>query len=88
MACAVPCVSTDVVGVGKEILAAEAGFLFPYIAPELDDEQRYREAIDYILFLTESEQERSAIGIRAAKHAMDVFAPELITEQYLALFDS
>lgn len=86
MACAVPCVSTDVVGVGAEILAADAGFLFPYIPYEEDDEQRYRAAIDYIVNLTESEEERMVMGKRAAEHASRVFAPELITGQYLALF--
>lgn len=88
MACAVPCVSTDVVGVGKEILAADAGFLFPYIpAPEILPETRYSEAIKYIVHLSEAEEERQAIGKRASEHAMHVFAPDLITGQYMALFD-
>lgn len=85
MACGVPCISTDVVGVGDEILAGKAGFLFPYVAPEIDEGNRYAEAIDTILHLTKAEEERHIMGKRGAEHASQVFSPELITEQYLAL---
>jgi glycosyltransferase involved in cell wall biosynthesis len=88
MACSVPCVSTDVVGVGKEILAADAGFLFPYLPAATGDEKRYQEAVNYVLHLSEAENERKAMGKRGADHALKVFAPELITEQYLALFET
>jgi L-malate glycosyltransferase len=87
MACAVPCVSTDVVGVGKEILAAKAGFLFPYVPYDIDGDNRYVEAIDTILHLAEDEEERQAMGKGGAEHARQIFAPELITEQYLAFLD-
>jgi L-malate glycosyltransferase len=85
MACAVPCVSTDVVGVGKEIVAAGAGVLFPYVPYEEGQKGRYEDAVEAILEIARNPALGQAMGERGAAHAVKVFAAEHLREQYLAL---
>jgi glycosyltransferase involved in cell wall biosynthesis len=87
MACAVPCASTDVVGVGKEILAAGAGILFPYEPIKAGSGTRYERAVEAILEIALNPALGQAMGERGAAHAAKVFASEHLREQYLALLE-
>jgi glycosyltransferase involved in cell wall biosynthesis len=87
MACAVPCVSTDVVGVGSEILAAKAGVLFPYVPYEDGQAERYADAVQAIIEIAENPALGQAMGEGGAAHAAKVFAPERLREAYLNLLE-
>jgi glycosyltransferase involved in cell wall biosynthesis len=87
MACAVPCVSTDIVGVGKEILAAKGGVLFPYIPPRDREGVYYEDAVEAILKIAQNPAFGQAMGESAAAHAAKVFSQEHLREQYLDLLE-
>jgi glycosyltransferase involved in cell wall biosynthesis len=87
MACAVPCVSTDIVGVGKEILAAKAGVLFPYLLPREREGLYYEDAVKAILEIAQNPKLGQAMGDAGAAHAAKVFSQNYLREQYLALLE-
>jgi glycosyltransferase involved in cell wall biosynthesis len=86
MACGLPLVTTDVVGIGKEIQAGECGFLFPYesISPN-GNNIKYQSAINFLLKLLNSIEIREQMGENSSLHARNVFDSEKITLNYLKL---
>jgi glycosyltransferase involved in cell wall biosynthesis len=93
MACGLPCVSTDVVGIGPEILKCHGGFLFPRRL--LDDDALERTsnistnpALRYLVSLVLDETLRSQVGARACAHARCIFEPQRAIEEYVKFIDS
>jgi glycosyltransferase involved in cell wall biosynthesis len=85
MACGVPVVSTDIVGVAPDITAADAGFLFPSPSSTEDGALDINPAIAFILDLTQDETKRQAMADRGAAYVADVFAPNQILAQYIPM---
>ncbi|MEL7433732.1 MAG: glycosyltransferase [Chloroflexota bacterium] len=93
MACGVPVVSTDLVGVSTHIKAANAGYLFPYEPDAHYDEaaytgNRYTDAVAYICKLADNEIERRAIGKRGSVYTHTHLRPEDLLGGYLKLLDT
>lgn len=93
MACGVPVVSTDIVGISPHIRAADAGFLFPYESYALYDragsiDNRYADAVAYICELADNEVERHATGKRGSVYAHAHLRPEHLIDGYLRLLKS
>lgn len=75
MACGVPVVTTDVVGIAPDIHVCEAGATVPLEPSGPRDPRRcYREAVDALCRFASREDERSAAGRRAGEHAAAVFS--------------
>ncbi len=90
MACGLPCVSTDVVGIGEEIAKADAGFLFPYedLAESDRSTTRYSSAVEFLNELSRSEPLRTKLGKNASEHAAKAFAASTIMPKYMNLIHS
>lgn len=82
MACGVPVVTTDIVGVAPDITAANAGFLFPSADSTEDGALDIAPAIDFLLSLTQDEARRQAMGASGAAYVAKVFASNQILAQY------
>ncbi|MFE9643620.1 glycosyltransferase [Streptomyces sp. NPDC006365] len=75
MACGVPVVTTDVVGIAPDIHACDAGATVPLEPPVPRDPRRcYRAAVDALCRFGSREEERSAAGRRAGEHAAAAFS--------------
>lgn len=88
MASGLPCISTDVVGIGAEIQQSKSGYLFPFCPIESwpgDSRGRYHEPIEFITKLANSETLRKEYGFRAHKHAKVTFNSDRIMPQFLRL---
>ena len=81
MACGVPCVSSDIVGVADEIRACGAGFLYS----KQDERNGYQEAVNYILQLASDEGRRRLVGQRGKAHANAVFSRRRALEKLVPL---
>jgi glycosyltransferase involved in cell wall biosynthesis len=84
-ACGVPCVSTDVVGIGPLIREAEAGYLFAYESASKSSETRYEGAARYISKLSQCPTFKRRIGENAAKYAAENFCKSKNVASYLSL---
>jgi len=75
MACGLPVVSTDVVGIGPEIRSAQAGYLFSVEAPDTSAtaRQQYQGAVDYLVGMCENDDQRAIVGARARQYALATF---------------
>ncbi len=77
MACGIPVVTTDVVGIAPDIHHCEAGATVHLEPPGPPcPRRRYREVVDALCRFALREDERSAAGRRAGKHAAAVFSGE------------
>ncbi|MCE5200763.1 MAG: glycosyltransferase [Armatimonadota bacterium] len=85
MACGVPCVSTDVVGIGQEILASECGLLFSCVRSS-DGKNRcsfdFESAVNCVLTLVNSERLRRRMSKNASAHARRVFHRDSVISSY------
>jgi glycosyltransferase involved in cell wall biosynthesis len=88
MACGVPCLSTDVVGIAPLIAESAGGKLFPYLAAELRAEHFYQDAVDYLVQLATDSVLRIETGQRGAAYARCYFHAERIAARYRDLIES
>jgi glycosyltransferase involved in cell wall biosynthesis len=77
MACGIPIVTTDVVGIAGEIIKGGAGRVFNH-----DD---IMGAVAFLDFLIRNEGKRRDIAGSAARHAKCVFSPEELLPRYIQL---
>jgi glycosyltransferase involved in cell wall biosynthesis len=78
MGCALPIVSTNVVGIGMEVLACNGGALF--------DQDGMEEAAAFLECLSRDTTLRDAMGNRCAAHAKRVFHANNLISRYLTMF--
>jgi len=83
MACGVPCVSTDVVGISKEIGASGGGHLFSPTEPLGEDHS----AVNFLLGLARSNKKRRDIGCKGSLHIREILSPEAIGKHYRSLLE-
>jgi len=99
MACGVPCISSNVVGIAPDILASGGGYLYETNAMNLFDLDKViledREglplnvdnAVAKLIHLIEDKAERQERGKNAAQYFYDHFAPKGILMRYQILFE-
>jgi len=91
MACGLTCVTTDVVGIGNEIINSNSGHLFPYEPADGNansDIPRYNSAIQFIVRLSQLETMRKEYGMRAYEHSLATFNSDKIMNKFIQIFNS
>lgn len=81
LACGVPCVSTNVVGIAQEIRACEGGYLFN----SEETPNRDHSAVRFLLELARSDAAGRAMGLRGSAHIREVLSPSAVSKQFLPL---
>lgn len=90
MACGLPCISTNIVGIATEISKSKGGFLFEY-SPRMRNtsiHSRYKDLIQQMLLLAKNDDLRQEVGTNASRHAFSVFNPNRILPKYTSMLAS
>ncbi len=99
MACGLPCISSDVVGIGDSIVSSNGGFLYKMNGFELLDlndiitqkkgkvNSDIEYAISKLIFLIENDEYRKTMGIAASNHVRNMYNKQFIINKYEDLFN-
>ena len=98
MACGLPCISSDVVGIGDSIISSKGGFLYKmngYKLLELNDiiennnmgvQSDIEYAISKLILLIENDIYRKTMGLVASDYIRKKYNSQIILKQYEDLF--